>query len=131
MAPRTHPAIASEHYRILDLKSRVESASPHGLVGMLYEELLHALNLAIAAATQGHHLQGSSHITKAQSIIIALEASIDFDKGGELAATLARIYRICRREISDSCTTGNARKLSEVREAISNIAYAWQALATG
>ncbi|MBL0924355.1 MAG: flagellar protein FliS [Sphingomonadaceae bacterium] len=128
MAPRMHPAMASDHYRLLDLSSRVESASPHGLVGLLYEELLHRLDLAIAAGERGQSLSGNNHVAKAQSIIIALEASIDFERGGELALRLARIYRACREEISESCTPGNASRLSEIRAAISNIAYAWQAL---
>lgn len=129
MQPKTHPAVASQHYRMLDLKSRVDSASPHGLVGLLYEELLRALDQAVVSAGRGQQLAGNSHFTKAQSIIIALEASIDFDKGGELAGTLARIYRACRKEMMDSCATDDVTKLSEVRAAISNIAYAWQALA--
>jgi flagellar secretion chaperone FliS len=128
MQPRTHPAIASQHYRMLELKSRVESASPHGLVGLLYEELLRSLDLAVASVGKGMPLAGNSHAVRAQSIIIALEGSIDFGRGGDLATTLARIYLACRTGLNEASATEDINKLSEVREAISNIAYAWQAL---
>jgi flagellar secretion chaperone FliS len=129
MQPRVHPAIVGQHYRSLELKSRVESASPHGLVSLLYEELLRSLDLASASLGKGRTALGSSHAAKAQSIIIALEGSIDFEKGGDLAMTLARVYRACRKGLNDALASNDQLKLAEVREAVSNIAYAWQSLA--
>jgi flagellar secretion chaperone FliS len=131
MQPRTHPAIASQHYRMLELKSRVESASPHGLVGLLYEELIRSLDLAIHSVKKGQNLSGNSHVAKAVSIIVALEGSIDFDAGGDLASTLARVYAACRRGLNDAAKDNDEKKLAEVRDAISDIYYAWQALQPG
>lgn len=124
-----HPAIASQHYRTLELKSRVESAGPHGLVALLYEELLRALDLAIARGQRGELLPGNASVAKAQSIFIALETSLDFDGGGELAATLGRIYRAGRASLQDASKTSDGTKLQEIRDAVSDIAYAWQSLA--
>lgn len=126
MQPQADPKIASQHYRMLELTSRIESASPHGLVGLLYEELLRALDLAIAAAALK---KASGHASKALSIIVALEASLDIEKGGDLAVTLARIYRACSQGLNEAARNADPQKLREIREAISNIAYAWQALA--
>lgn len=131
MQPRTHPAIASQHYRMLELKSRVESASPHGLVGLLYEELIRSLDLALFSTRKGHDLSGNSHVAKASSILVALEGSIDFDAGGELAATLARVYGACRKGLNEATKNKDEQKLSEVRDAIGDIFYAWQALQPG
>lgn len=126
---RTDPKIVSQHYRMLELSSRIESASPHQLVGLLYEELLRALDLASVAALKGTEIAGSSHVTKALSILIALEASLDMEKGGDLARTLARIYRACSQGLNDAARTSDSEKLADIRQAISGIAYAWQALA--
>jgi flagellar secretion chaperone FliS len=130
MQPRTHPAVASQHYRMLELKSRVESAGPHGLVGMLYEELLRSLDIATASADNNRVSLAHSQIGKAISILVALETSLDFDKGGELALTLSRIYRACRSKLNDVARTGDTAKVAEIRNAVSEIAYAWQALST-
>ncbi len=129
MQRRTHPAIASQHYRTLELKSRVESAGPHALVGLLYEELLKSIDLAIARYRQGQDGQASMAVSKAQSIFIALEGSLDFDKGGDLAVNLARIYRSGRSSLAEAAKAHDPAKLSEIREAVSNIAYAWRTLA--
>jgi flagellar secretion chaperone FliS len=129
MHSRAHPAIASQHYQSLELKSRVESAGPHALVGLLYEELLRSIDLVTARCRQGHDVQASPAYSKAQSIFIALENSLDFDQGGDLAVNLARIYRAGRNSLTEAAKANDQAKLREIRDAVSHIAYAWQALA--
>ena len=129
MQSRIHQMKASQHYRMLELTSRIESASPHGLVGLLYEELLRALDLAISAVALGRAGGGGNHASKALSIIVALEGSPDVERGGDLAVTLARIYRACSHGLTEAARSGDIQKLQEIRGAISNIAYAWHALA--
>lgn len=129
MRPKTHPAIAGQHYRMLDLQSRIASASPHGLVGMLYEELLRSLDLIITKQAKGQVIAGNTDLAKALSIIVALEGSLDFEMGGDLARTLVRIYRSAARNLNDAARNDDISKIKEVRSAISDIAYAWQALA--
>ena len=128
MQPKTHPAIASQHYRMLHLQSRVASASPHGLVGLLYEELLRSLDLIIAKHAQGKAIAGITHLAKALSILVALESSLDFDKGGNLALVLSRIYRSTTRDLNEAARNDDIAKIVDTRAAISDIAYAWQAL---
>lgn len=128
MQPKTHPAIASQHYRMLDLQSRVASASPHGLVGLLYEELLRSLDLIVAKHAQGKTIAGNTHLAKALSILVALEGSLDFTNGGDLAPLLRRIYRSATRGLNEAAYNDDIAKIVDTRAAISDIAYAWQAL---
>lgn len=131
MQPKIHPAIASQHYRMLDLQSRVASASPHGLVGLLYEELLRSLDLIVAKHAPRKVIAGNAHLAKALSIILALEGSLDFANGGDLAPILNRIYRSAARSLNEAAKEDDIGKIEEVRAAISDIAYAWQALSSG
>lgn len=119
----------NQHYRDMELQSRVASASPHGLVSLLYEELLHALDLLTATAKRGTAISGNPHHTKALSIIIALETSIDFANGGDLAGVLQRIYRSAVYKLNAAAQTNDVAHIAQSREAISEIAYAWAALA--
>lgn len=128
MQPKTHPAIASQHYRMLDLQSRVASASPHGLVSLLYEELLRSLDLLIAKHARGDSIAGNPQMAKALSILIAIESSLDFANGGDLAPVLSRIYRSAARSLNEAAHENDIGKVQEVRSATSDIAYAWQAL---
>lgn len=129
MHPKIHPAIASQHYRMLDLQSRIASASPHGIVGLLYEELLRSLDLIVAKHVQGKVIAGNTHLAKALSIIVALEGSLDFANGGDLAPVLYRIYRSAARSLNEAATDNDIGKIAQVRDAVSDIAHAWQALA--
>jgi flagellar secretion chaperone FliS len=128
MTPRVHPALASQHYRSLEIASRVDEANPHALVGLLYEELLGSLDVVIAKFAREPVTASNAHVTRARSILVALEGSLDFDKGGALAPVLARVYRAAGRELSESVASGNTAKLTELRTAISNIAFAWASL---
>ncbi|MBC6436500.1 flagellar protein FliS [Nostoc sp. HG1] len=125
---RIHPAVAGQHYRSLELASRVGDATPHGLVALLYEELLRSLDVIIAEAGKGVTLPGNRHTIKARSILVALEASLDFDHGGDLALVLAKVYRATGREFAEAVGSGDEVKLKEVREAVSTIAYSWASL---
>lgn len=129
MQPKTHPAIASQHYRMLDLQSRVASASPHGLVGLLYEELLRALDLITAKHAQGKVIAGNMQLSRALSIIVALEGSLDFANGGDLAPILHRIYHSAAGSLNEAARNNDIAKVDEISAAISNIAYAWKAVA--
>lgn len=128
MFARTHPALANQHYRTLELQSRVASASPHGLVSILYEELIRALDLLIIGHNRGSAISGSAHHSKALSILVALESSIDFPKGGDLAPVLQRIYQSAMRTLNAAARSNNISDVKDVRAAISDIAYAWNAL---
>ena len=119
----------SEHYRMLELASRIDTATPRARIGLLHEELLHTLGHCIAAAGQGRAIAGSHHAGKAQSVLAALENSVTMEQGGDLAPPLARVYRACRESLNDNAA--DTHKLTEIRNAISDIAYAWQALADG
>lgn len=128
MLARTHPTIAHEHYRTLELESRIASANPHGLVSIMYEELLRALDLLILNHKRGKAISGSPHHGKAVSILIALDSSIDFSNGGDLAPVLQRIYHSGLRALNDAASHNVIAGVQEVRNAISDIAYAWNAM---
>ncbi len=117
---------ARNRYQVLDLSSRMEGASPHRLVSILYEELQNALDGAIRAREGGHDIAANSQMARAKSILAALEAGLDFERGGTLATTLCGIYRAMQRQLAN--TPNDIDKLTEVREGVVNIAESWRAL---
>lgn len=126
MYPRPNPLRARNRYQVLDLSSRMEGASPHRLVAILYEELQNALDGAIRGRESGQDVAANSQMARAKSILAALEAGLDFDRGGELATTLCGVYRAMQRQLA---TGGqDVEKLAEVRAGVANIAQSWRAL---
>ena len=129
MLMRYNVAAASQHYKKIELESRVTEANAHGLVSLLYKELLVTLDLLVVSANGGAQISGNKYYSKALSIIISLASSIDLTRGGDLAKTLQRVYRGASSELSKAAQWNDVAKIEEVREAISQIANAWNAIA--
>ena len=90
---------ARNQYKSLELASRVEGASPHALVGILYDELLRSLDVLGAALRQGREIAREPSAARARSILMALSASLNFDQGGSVAQTLGGVYRAMTRQL--------------------------------
>src|SRR3546814_9796486 len=81
-------ASASRRYAAIDTGSKVEGANPHQLVKILFDELLLAIDSSIVADKAGDRSKCSEKQARALSILHALESSLDFDKGGQVALGL-------------------------------------------
>jgi flagellar secretion chaperone FliS len=119
---------ARNQYQSLELASRVEGASPHALVGILYDELLRALDVLGAGLRQSKDIAQEPSATRARSILMALSGSLDFDQGGGVAQTLAGVYRAMTLTLSEAITTGDAAKLNELRDGVATISESWRRL---
>ena len=114
------------HYRDLDVAARVEGASPHGLVQILYDELLKALDTLRAAERAGTRAPVVQ--SRALSVVAGLEAGLDASRGGEVARTLRAVYRETRRLIGTP-HGANRAALDQARAMVAEIAAAWSAIA--
>ena len=116
---------AQKHYRSLSIASRIEAASPHELVAILYEELLRALDVTRTALAQGKGEACRSARERSSAILLALEGSLDFEAGGELARNLSGVYRSMQKELAASVQSGDAHKLEVVRACVADLLSAW------
>jgi len=119
------PMRALRSYAAVDTGSRVEGASPHQLVRILFDELLLALDAAAAALRAGDRHKSVDRQTRALTILHALDTSLDFDRGGEIALSLATIYREARRCVLEATATNDAAPMEQARGFIADIAEAW------
>lgn len=117
-----------ETYRAVDVASRVGGASPHDLIMLLYEDLLRELRLAAAATERNDYTTKSAKLTKSLAILFALEAGLDFNKGGEVAETLSRFYRGARETIMRASLDHSPALLRDVAANVSEIAESWRVI---
>jgi flagellar secretion chaperone FliS len=110
---------ARNQYRHTDLAARIDSATPHALVALMYERLIETFAV----------LQGSNQSQRATAILIALQASLDMEKGGALAANLAQIYQAMSARLSRAIVEQDAPLLDELTSGLSAISDAWNQLA--
>jgi flagellar secretion chaperone FliS len=118
-----------ETYRSVDVASRTGGANPHQLITILYEDLLRELRLGALAAERGDHPDKNARLTKAVALLYALEAGLDFDKGGSVAEALSRFYRGCRDAVMRASIESNAALVRDVIANVGEIADSWKAIA--
>lgn len=113
-------------YREIDLAGRTAAADGPALVQLLYEELTQALRVAAWAADNRQFSTRSERVTRATAILFALEANLDFDRGGEVSRTLARFYAGCRRQVVDASIGTDGETFRAVAAELEEIAAAWR-----
>ena len=116
---------AARRYAAVHSGSRTEGATPHALVKILFDELLLAMDASALAERQGDRAKVSDKQARAMSIIYALESSLDFDKGGDVATGLAQIYREARRLLLEGARDRAVEPVEQARAIIAEIADAW------
>lgn len=116
---------ASRRYAAIHAGSRVESATPHGLVKILFDELLLAIDAFSVAMDHGDVTKANDKQVRALSILHALDSSLDFDKGGDIALSLAQVYRETKRLMLSSMQNRNSVDARKGHAIISEIAEAW------
>ncbi|WP_176591919.1 flagellar export chaperone FliS [Sphingobium sp. EM0848] len=116
---------AARRYAAVHTGSRIEGATPHALVKVLFDELLLALDATALAERNGDRLKVSDKQARAMSILFALESSLDFGKGGDIATGLAQIYREARRLLLVGAKDHVVEPVEQARAMIGEIADAW------
>lgn len=121
----------AETYRQIDAAGRVGDASPHALVSVLYEDLMRAVRLAALAAERGDAADRNARVTKALSLLFALEAGLDFSAGSSVADALSRFYRGARDTIMRAGLADDAAALRDAAASIGEIADSWRQIGPG
>lgn len=116
------------NYQDVDLSSRVEGASPHQLIAILYDELLKALDTLAAAVERREMARMSTTQARALSIVGGLQASLDMERGGDLARNLSDVYREARRLVQASVRDTDVAHVRQARAMLAEIASAWNAI---
>ena len=114
-------------YRQIDVAGRTATADGPALVQLLYEELVSALRAAAHAVEHRQYRGKSERVTRATAILFALEAGLDFDGGGAVSATLARLYAGARQRVLDAAMGDDPRPFRETADTLEEIAGAWRA----
>ena len=119
------PMKALKRYAAVDTGSRVEGATPHQLVRILYDELILALDTSALALKAGDRHKCLDRQTRALAILHALETSLDHERGGDIAKNLSVVYREVRRRTLQATSTNDPAPMDQARAFIADIAIAW------
>ncbi|MCW3846934.1 flagellar protein FliS [Sphingomonas sp. LB-2] len=126
--PRYATALAGDPartYRQIDLAGRTGAHDSHALVGMLYEEGMAALRAAAWAAENRKYSVKSERVARATAVLFALEAGLDFEKGGDVSKALATFYHGIRKQVIHASLGSDPAPFREAAASLEEIAAAW------
>ncbi len=116
-------------YRQMGVDTDALAASPHQLIVMLFDGALRAIDTA-ALQFEGDDIEGRGRsIGKAIEIVgSGLAASLDKERGGEIAANLAALYDYIVRLLVESNLRTDTAKLAEARRLLAQTRDSWVAI---
>lgn len=119
-------------YAQVGVESGVMSASPHQLIVMLFDGALLALRAARLHMQNGNIPEKGRSISKALDIVnLGLKASLDSDRGGEIAQNLSQLYDYIGRLLLQSNLNNDLDKLDTASSLLNDLASAWREMGAG
>jgi len=126
MSPNARAAL--NQYRQASLQARVEQANAHQLIQMLMAGALEKIRLARRFMEEGKVAARGEHISWAISIIAGLQASLDREKGGEIADNLNALYTYLQDILLQANLRNSPDLLEEADRLLSTVKEAWDAI---
>ena len=115
-------------YTQTDLNVRVENDDPHSIIQDILKELKNNLTSLLYSLENKPEVTEikSKSFSKSLTAIYILQNSLNFEKGGEIANNLFKIYDFSRRSILEGFTNKDPELIKNVIPLIDEIIDAWQ-----
>ncbi len=107
------------------LETKIQTATPEALVGMLYDGAVRFLKQAANGLGEEDWRKAHTNIVRAQSIVSELNVSLDKTKGGEIANNLSQIYDYVNSRLIEANIKKDSQLISECIGLLSDLGSAW------
>ena len=117
-------------YTSVDRHSSAEADDTHAMISALFDELLRRMrnfSQNIGGNDEELQLRNESY-AKSLAILHALQSCLDFEKGGEIAENLFRLYEFARQQLLASFRTGEVERVDAAIHSLSEIRDAWNSM---
>ncbi|MCF7928918.1 MAG: flagellar export chaperone FliS [Spirochaetales bacterium] len=108
-------------------ETNIKTAGPGKLILMLYDEAVRQLDIALdLMEKESKELDKvNNSLGKTQDIIAELMASLDFDKGGDIAQNLFSLYIFFNQQLMDANIHKSSDPIKKVRQMLVDLREAW------
>lgn len=106
----------------------VTTQSKGRLIVLLYDGAIKFMKLAIKELEKHNYEAKGRYIARAQDIINELNAVLDMDAGGEIAANLRRLYCFINNRLSEANTKRDPEIIREVITLMEELNQSWKAI---
>jgi len=112
------------------LETRILSATPLELVGLLYEGAIEAVRDARHYLATGNIRERSRCVTKALAIVGELASSLDRSAGGEIGNRLSALYDYIQQSLMDANFRQEEEGLKNAESLLVTLHEAWSQVLT-
>ncbi|MEI2418602.1 flagellar export chaperone FliS [Orrella sp. JC864] len=118
---------SAQAYRSIGLETQVMSASPEKLITLLFDGARAAIAHARLYLEQENVAARGQAISKALDIVDnGLKASLDLEKGGEVAKNLQAVYEIVSHNLLLANLNADMQRLDLADRLLADIGEAWR-----
>lgn len=110
-------------------RSAILTATQGQLIVMLYDGANRFLAQASAAMQERQIESAHNKLRRAELIIHHLQASLDFEQGGEIAPRLAAIFVFCQQHLNQARLHADPQRIDQVRGLLGTLRDAWAEIA--
>ena len=112
-------------------ETSIKTASQGSLILMLYDEAIKQISAALELMVDekikpSNREKINNSIVKVQEIVTELMASLDLEKGGEIATNLLSIYSFFNQQLLEANIKKETKPLIDVKEMMEELRQAWQ-----
>ncbi|RVU34561.1 flagellar export chaperone FliS [Rheinheimera riviphila] len=112
-------------YKSVGVKNDLAVADPHRVIQLLMQGSLENMALAKGAIERKDFVVKSKSVSKAMTIIAALQNSLDMAAGGEVSENLWSLYDFMVNHLMQASRESSIAKIDDVMEIMLKIKSAW------
>lgn len=117
-------SLVRDRYNKVSAANYETLSDPHEIISVTLRELHRSLKILAHRPDLRTDLR-NEHLTRAFTAIYILQSSLDFDRGGEIAENLFRIYEHCRQQLTRRFGGDTEADLGGAANLIETILDAW------
>jgi len=111
-------------------KAAVNTVDQGKLIVMLYDGAIKFLTQAADKISKGQQYEAHTNLVKGKGIIAELMASLNMEKGGDIALNLQRLYSYMYNELIDANLNKDTRRLEAVVTLLRELREGWRSVST-
>ncbi|MDQ3810272.1 MAG: flagellar export chaperone FliS [Chloroflexota bacterium] len=105
---------------------QAQTAAPGELVVMLYRGAVRFISSAIAGIQARDIESAHTNLVKAQAVLAELSATLDLERGGDIAAQLLSLYDYFNRRLIEANLRKDPEPAREVERLLRELLPAWE-----
>lgn len=105
---------------------QVKTANKGKLLIMLYQGAIKFMRLAKTYIRDNNISEANENLIKAQNIVNELNATLDQERGGEIARNLSSLYNFMNRRLIEANIKKEIEPIEEVEEIMMGLLESWE-----